>query len=296
VFGGNTGAEPVNDVWCLNVDKAPFSWLRLECPGEMPNTRVYHSAALCSMGSATGMMVIFGGRTGDQGAALKDTWGLRRHRDGRWDWIKAPYKSNGEEPLARYQHSTIFIGTLMIVLGGRTNTVGENVFMEVYETENSEWKRFNSVQRFRHTIWAVDQTIYMHGGFENETPNIPTNSIMKLDLIQHVKGNAHLMGKLESAFAKLGSSSSKLPTDSTSSNSNNSSRATTPPMQSLAKANMKIRMGRGEIENKKGQAPQIVNFPGSEPKEKNGKNVDSLHQLFLNHLLRPKEWSASVDG
>ena len=26
VFGGNTGTEPVNDVWCLNVDKAPFSW------------------------------------------------------------------------------------------------------------------------------------------------------------------------------------------------------------------------------------------------------------------------------
>jgi protein phosphatase len=26
VFAGNTGTEPVNDVWCLNVDKAPFSW------------------------------------------------------------------------------------------------------------------------------------------------------------------------------------------------------------------------------------------------------------------------------
>ena len=87
---------------------------------------------------------------------MKDTWGLRRHRDGRWDWIKAPYKSNSEEPLARYQHSTVFIGTLMIVLGGRTNTVGENVLMEIYETENSEWKNFNSIQRFRHTIWATD--------------------------------------------------------------------------------------------------------------------------------------------
>lgn len=26
VFGGNTVTELVNDVWCLNVDKAPFSW------------------------------------------------------------------------------------------------------------------------------------------------------------------------------------------------------------------------------------------------------------------------------
>lgn len=40
----------------------------------------------------------------------------------------------------------------------------------------------------------------MHGGFENETPNIPTNTIMRLDLIQHVKGNQNLLAKLESAF------------------------------------------------------------------------------------------------
>ena len=40
----------------------------------------------------------------------------------------------------------------------------------------------------------------MHGGFENETPNIPTNSILKLDLIAHVKGNSALLAKIESAY------------------------------------------------------------------------------------------------
>ena len=40
----------------------------------------------------------------------------------------------------------------------------------------------------------------MHGGFENETPNIPTNTIMKLDLVAHVKDNAALMAKLETAL------------------------------------------------------------------------------------------------
>jgi len=129
------------------------------------------------------MMVTFGGRTADQ-SALKDTWGLRRHRDGRWDWVRAPYKGGTEEPLARYQHSTIFVGTMMLVLGGRTNNVGENVQLEVYETESSEWRKFDSLQRFRHSIWAVDSAIFMHGGFENETPNIPTNTIMKLELSQ----------------------------------------------------------------------------------------------------------------
>lgn len=72
----------------------------------------------------------------------------------------------------------------MLVLGGRTNTVGENVQLEVYETESSEWRKFNSLQRFRHSIWAIDSTIFMHGGFENETPNIPTNTIMKIDLLE----------------------------------------------------------------------------------------------------------------
>lgn len=69
--------------------------------------------------------------------------------------------------------------------------------MEIYETENSEWKKFNSIQRFRHTIWTQDiHTIYMHGGFENETPNIPTNSIIKLDMVAHLKDST-LMVKLE---------------------------------------------------------------------------------------------------
>jgi hypothetical protein len=121
VFGGNTGNEAVNDIWCLNVVKAPFFWAKLDTPGEVPSVRVYHSAALCAHGHATGMMVIFGGRTSDQ-SSLKDTWGLRRHRNGSWDWVRAPYKPGSEEPIARYQHSTLFIGTFMIVQGGRTNS------------------------------------------------------------------------------------------------------------------------------------------------------------------------------
>lgn len=45
------------------------------------------------------------------------------------------------------------------------------------------------MQRFRHTTWCVDSFIFMHGGFENETPNIPTNTIVKIDLAQIFKTN-----------------------------------------------------------------------------------------------------------
>ena len=151
------------------------------------------------------MMVTFGGRTADQ-SALKDTWGLRRHRDGRWDWVQAPYKAGSPEPLARYQHSSIFVGTMLIIVGGRTNTVGENVQLEVYETESSEWHKFDCLQRFRHTIWAIDSWIYMHGGFEKETPNFPTNSIMKINTLDLFQNKPTLKTKLE---AFIGSANMK---------------------------------------------------------------------------------------
>lgn len=179
VFGGNSGAEPENDVWCLSVERAPFSWNKLDCGKEMPPRRVYHSAALCQTGSATGMMVSFGGRTTDQ-SSLADTWGLRRHRDGRWDWVKAPYKTE-TTPTPRYQHSTLFLGPLMMVIGGRTNQVGEDVAMEVYDTESSEWYKFRAIQRFRATCWQTDGSVYVHGGFEHETPNIPINTISRIE-------------------------------------------------------------------------------------------------------------------
>ncbi len=112
----------------------------------------------------------------------------------------------------------------MIVLGGRTNNVGENVQMEVYETESSEWKKFTTLQRFRHTIWSADQFLYMHGGFENETPNIPTNSIVKIDLLAVFKGNAILLGKLE-AILGPGGKRGDAPGSSRPGSTNNSDNA-----------------------------------------------------------------------
>lgn len=44
----------------------------------------------------------------------------------------------------------------MMVIGGRTNNVGEIVPFEVYDTESSEWFKFDSLQRFRHSCWGID--------------------------------------------------------------------------------------------------------------------------------------------
>lgn len=102
VFGGNSGSRAENDVWLLNILRGPFAWQKYEFQSKiMPCPRVYHSAAICEEGSAFGMMVVFGGRketkkdhNGSQRelqvAALNDIWGLRKHRDGSWDWVTPP--------------------------------------------------------------------------------------------------------------------------------------------------------------------------------------------------------------
>ena len=47
-----------------------------------------------------------------------------------------------DEPIARYQHSSIFLGSAMLIVGGRANNVEENLGLEIYDTETSEWHKF----------------------------------------------------------------------------------------------------------------------------------------------------------
>ena len=70
----------------------------------------------------------------------------------------------------------------MLVVGGRTNQVGQTVPLEVYDTESSEWYPFPAIQRFRHSCWLLNQYLYVHGGFEHDSPNVPTNEITKVDI------------------------------------------------------------------------------------------------------------------
>ena len=49
----------------------------------------------------------------------------------------------------------------------------------------------------------------MHGGFENETPNIPTNTIMKLDLMSLFQKAPHLAQKLETSIGSQNKKNAK---------------------------------------------------------------------------------------
>lgn len=75
--------------------------------------------------------------------------------------------------------------------------MGEIVPLEIYDTESSEWYKFNSLQRFRHACWSVDANVYVHGGFEHETPNIPINVIARIDTYKLFHKHDHLIQKIK---------------------------------------------------------------------------------------------------
>jgi len=181
VFGGNNGAQAECDIWVLDVERQPFQWnevtvINMRCP--LP--RVYHSAEVCRDGPASGMMVVFGGRTSDN-RSLKDTWGLRQHRDGRWDWVEAPTK-RGNPPEPRFQHSAIFLNARLLIVGGRGSEVNKPLPTAVYDTETCEWRNLASVHRFRHSCWGMGPLLFSYGGFDHKSPSAPTADLQVLDL------------------------------------------------------------------------------------------------------------------
>ena len=76
----------------------------------------------------------------------------------------------------------MFVGTLLLTIGGRSNQVGESMPLDIYDTDSSDWYKLPSIDRFRHISFMVDHNIYIHGGFDQEAPNIPTSTILRIDL------------------------------------------------------------------------------------------------------------------
>ena len=90
----------------------------------------------------------------------------------------------------------------------------------------------------------------MHGGFENETPNIPTNTIMKLDLLALFKNVPSLVSKLEQCLGAINRRKNEAAAGGATEGHDGKR---TPPMQSLARENNKIRMDKVEYESTPGQ-------------------------------------------
>lgn len=100
LLGGNLNPELSNDVWIIDINAIQLAWIKLDFQNDIgPSPRLYHTCGFAK-GNAEGMMIVFGGRDSKENP-LNDIWGLRRHRDGKWDWVLAPI-TKGEKFRPRY--------------------------------------------------------------------------------------------------------------------------------------------------------------------------------------------------
>ena len=241
-------------------------WTKLDIKGELPKPRIYHSSAVCLNGIAKGMMVIFGGR-GKNGKNFNDMWGLRKHRNGVWDWIKSP---NRDTPHDRIQHTSLFCGNFFIIIGGKSEDFGDNLSIEVFNTENSEWSKLCSFRIFRHSSFIHDNFLYIYGGLKGD--NIPTNNLIEMDLFQLFSSNQNLLSKLKFYFDIRNEQNNTINNNSDGNNYNN---------------NMNINVGMNNNNNIMSNAINNKKLKGVKPKVLDSLEVSKMKNIY--HLEDDKK-------
>jgi hypothetical protein len=209
IFGGNLGNRLTNEVYITQVEekisnneskdfiwglKDHLNWVLLETKGNVPCPRMYHACALCRYGGAQNMVILFGGRT-EKNVPLNDCWGLRKHRNGTWDWVLAPYQNY--TPQKRFQHTISFYYNFLIVIGGRNDIDIKQIPIEIYDTESSQWESVAFFNKFRHTSWIVEDSVFTHGGFQLTDTIVAQNDIIKIDLVKLFNSNEKLKIKFD---------------------------------------------------------------------------------------------------
>lgn len=315
LFGGNLNNEACNDVWTFNSEIRPLKWtkLQLDTNEKCPPPRVYHSAGICSFGAANGMMIVFGGRQRD-GKELNDMWGLRRHRNGLWDWMQAPNKSG--DPKDRIQHSSLLFGQFFINVGGRSQSLGDSLPIEVYDTENGDWYSFFTFKRFRHSSFIYGNDLFIHGGLEDEKHNSPAKNLSKINLLELFETcpNPKILTAAKNYVEKKTSEMESKKAKEKNANKN------------IPNPNVGV-----EIKNEFDRAPlgfnqkemtlcdhavvyaggadcmtsdfrelaklsSLDNIKNYKETNKMNRNNEKLHEIFIRELLKPKDWINKDSG
>jgi len=127
LWGGGDGENYLNDLSVFDVDTA--SWTNAYTAGTSPCARSRHSACI----KGTHMYVIAGG--GDNGGVHNDVYVLDTET---MSWTRPPTK--GIAPIARWGHSTTFVGDNLIVFGGHDGTRMLND-INILNTKTMTWSQ-----------------------------------------------------------------------------------------------------------------------------------------------------------
>lgn len=286
LFGGSTGSETLNDVWSLNLANKAFAWEKIAFSAPFPSPRVYHHADVCTYGGASGMIIVYGGRDSEN-RTLNEVWGLRKHRNGKWDWVTPPQTNSAEAaPMGRYQHRSLFFGTLMVNIGGKISDGFCNSLISVYDYEHNKWYAVSGPECFRHICWIYKGKLYVQGGLNNANKIFNNGDIMIFNLSDIFKEYPDLSKKIQEYLQNSAITSSAIL-------SNGSSRSASPTQEGGSRPS--TNQNRPSASFPKESIPQIkqdveikVRLPNKTGQTKT-KQLDIADQ-FIDKLLRPKTY------
>ena len=273
LIGGNIGNEPCKEVWCLSIERQPFFWSKINFEGNQPQARVYHAVSLWKGSERGDMILMFGGRN-SEGHALNDLWGLRRHGDGKWDWIPAPIKQK-IDPQPRYQHSMVCCKDIAIFIGGRNNN-SLGLGLDVYDLNTSEWFVFPGINRFRHVSWVFLNNLMTHGGFENDKPNQPINKLTQINLKELFQNFPKLVDNIDVPFVG-------------NKKKNGQYNLSTQVLvgQYADDRGMRHFINLEDLSN---EPMKMIDTIPTQQKPTEQLHIQSLYQTVLKYFLKPKDW------
>eukprot|EP00961_Rhodomonas_salina_P092041 1238579-Rhodomonas_salina.1 len=123
VFGGNSVSYEDTEVHVLVVQYPGLVWKQTPIDGDRPAARHLHSSV--GYGDA---MIVFGGLAVSSKEVLSDIWSLDL---GVWEW-KMLGRSLDDMSVAKFEHSAVMVGDVMLVFGGRTSVVQASCSNEVW--------------------------------------------------------------------------------------------------------------------------------------------------------------------
>ncbi len=199
----------------------------------------------------------------------------------------------------------MFCGNFFINLGGRSINEGDNLPIEIYDTETSEWHCFQTFRRFRHSCFIINASLFSQGGLEDEKNNSSTNTMVEINLMNLFKSNANIQNKL-----KIYLSEKKSPTNNQQQNpQNNSTQQNISPSQQYTNKNEKnnekdlrfaaqVEIAVKDLDKDFGELVRRVSMEKLTEDNLKKQNLIKLtvqpsnefHELVISLLLRPKEW------
>ena len=85
---------------------------------------------------------------------------------------------------------------MLFIFGGRSADDDDGCMdlpIQVYNVENTKWTTLNSLNKFRHCSFLINEFFYMHGGFNCVKQSEPLDEILVIDLIKLIKTSSKLV-------------------------------------------------------------------------------------------------------